>query len=138
MKYVDVLFGWIVKFLSMLVLTLVPIHSVLIAVSVLVVADLATGIWASLKEHKPITSAGLRRTVVKTFAYQASVIMAFVIETYLLQGVPIIKVVAGLIAMSEGKSFFENLYRITGIDFWSAILVRIHGGSIKILPDDEK
>jgi hypothetical protein len=130
-QHLDQILALSLKFFSMLFLILLPIRSVMIAVSILVVADLISGIGASLKEKQKITSNALRRTVVKTLAYQASVIISFVIETYLLEGMPVVKVVAGLIAVTEGKSFFENMHRITGIDFWSEILEKVHASNEK-------
>lgn len=117
------------KFISMLALVLMPVREVMIAVGVLVLADLVTGIMASRKEKQPITSTGLKKTVGKTLAYQSAIIVGFVMEHYLLQGVPVVRVVAGLIAITEGKSFFENLKRITGIDVWSEVLKRIQEAS---------
>jgi phage-related holin len=128
----------LMKFLSMLVLILMPIHSTLIAISVLVVADLITGLWAAKREKQPITSSGLKKTIAKTLAYQTTIIVAFVMETYLLSDIPVVKVIAGLIAVTEGKSFLENMHRITGIDFWSEILKKIHDNTAKTLPEEKK
>ncbi len=131
MKQLDQLMTILLKFLSMLFLVLLPIRPVMIAVSILVIADFVTGIWAAKKEKQRITSNALRRSVAKTLAYQSTVIVAFIIEKYLLDGMPVVKVVAGLIAITEGKSFFENIHRITGIDFWSEILTKIHNSNAK-------
>ena len=122
----------------MLSFILMPIHSVMIAVTFLVISDLVTGVWASRKRNEKITSSGFKKTVMKILAYQTAVIMAFVMETYLLQGVPLIKVVAGLIAITEGKSLFENIHIITGIDFWKEALKKLQEATIKSLPDMEK
>ncbi len=119
---VDQSLNWVLKFLSMITLLLMPVRSVMIAISVLVIADLVTGLWASAKEKVPITSNAFGRTIGKTFLYQLSIVIAFVLETYLIEGMPVVKAVAGLIGIKEGKSFFENIHRITGIDFWSDIL----------------
>lgn len=113
------------KFLSMLILVLLPVQPIMMAVSVLVMADFITGVWASAKEGQRITSNGLKVTVTKTLAYQAAIVVAFVLESYLIPDMPVVKTVAGLIGITEGKSFFENLRRITGIDFWSVAMKKV-------------
>jgi phage-related holin len=119
------------KLLSLLVVVLMPIRSALLAVLVLIIADLCTGIWAALKEKRKITSHGLRRTVVKVLSYESAIIVSFIVETYLLEGVPLVKIITGFIGITEAKSFFENLKRITGIDFWSQIISKINMQDIK-------
>lgn len=136
MKYLEIFLEASLKFLSMMFLVLLPIRPLMIAVSVLVLADLITGIWASKKEGKKITSSGIKKTVAKTLAYQSCIVIAFVIETWLISDMPIVKVVGGLIALTEGKSFFENINRITGVDFWSEILKRA-GGELKSQMEDQ-
>lgn len=128
------------KFLSMLLVVLMPIRPVMIAVSVLVIADMITGVLAARKEGKRITSSGFKKTISKTLAYQSAIVVSFVIETYLMEGIPAVKVVAALIALTEGKSFFENLHRITGVDYWAKIMqIAKSNGTIKeYLPKDEE
>ena len=76
------------KFFAMLALVLSPVKPVMIAVSVLIIADLITGIWASKKEGQKITSAGLKKSVVKTLVYQSAIIVGFILESFLLCGYP--------------------------------------------------
>jgi phage-related holin len=134
MNFYETIYPFLLKFTSMLVLVLLPVRPVMIAVSVLIIADFITGVWASRKLKEPITSSGFKQTVIKTLAYQSAVVIAFVMETYLLEGVPVVKVVAGLIALTEGKSFFENIHRITGVDFWSEALNKLQTATAKALP----
>lgn len=111
--------------LSLVWVYFAPVHSVLIAVSCLVLLDFITGIMASMKQKKKITSKGFKDTVVKTFMYQCTIIVAMLMEKYLLPGTPVIKVVVALITMTEGKSFFENVEVMTGIDFWGKMTSKI-------------
>lgn len=119
------IYGLMIKGLSIGWVYLAPVHSVLIAISVLVLLDLITGCMASIKQKKKITSSGFKATVTKTFIYQCSIIVAMVMETYLLPGTPVIKVVVALITMTEAKSFFENVEVLTGIDFWGKMTDKI-------------
>ncbi len=130
MKGLDVS-GLLMKFFALLLVITLPIRPALIAATVLTLADFISGLWASLKEKKKITSSGMRRTVIKILAYYSAIIVAFVLETYLMQELPVVKVVTGLIGLTEAKSFFENLNRITGIDFWGEIISKLNMDDIK-------
>lgn len=114
----------IAKYGSLLWLMLLPIQKMLIAVIVLTFIDMVVGIWASVKEGYKVTSRSLRRTLSKICVYQLSIIVAFLIETYMLD-YPLTKAVTGLIGVIEGKSFFENLYRITKVDFLKIIIDKL-------------
>lgn len=109
---------------------LAPIKATMLAVSFLVLIDLITGLWASHKRNEKITSNGIRRTVSKTLAYQLAVICSFVMEQQFLGGIPIVKVVAGLIASTEFKSVLENISSITGVDFWDSLIESLQGKKI--------
>lgn len=105
---------------------LAPVHTMMIAVGVMIGLDLATGIWRAKKDGEKLTSHGLRRTITKVIAYQIAIITAFVMQKHLMADlIPVTNLVGGLIAVTEGKSVFENLSRITGIDFWNALKERL-------------
>jgi len=104
-----------------------PVHESIIAVTLLVGMDFFTGILAARKKNKPITSHGFRRTITKTFVYQASIIFSLVLEKQFVPGIPAVKVVTSLIALTETKSFFENVEVLTGINFYKKILSKFHG-----------
>lgn len=137
MKNIDFL-ALVMKVVGWISVITLPIRPALIAISVLTMADFFSGIWASIKENKPITSNGLSRTVKKILSYQLVIVTSFVIETYLLQEMPVVKVVSGFIAITEGKSFFENIRRITGIDFWTYMISKLNLEDVKNQSSDEK
>jgi hypothetical protein len=120
----------------MLLIVLAPVKPIMLAVGVLICVDLITGLWASLKRKRKITSRGLRRTIGKMLAYQLAIITAFVMETWLLPDVPMVKVVSGLIGVTETKSVFENLSFITGVDFIQLVLGKLQQPEHKDLPHD--
>ena len=116
---------WLVAFLA-------PIHTFMIAVGVLITIDLATGLWRASKRKEKISSKGLRRTITKMFAYQGAIITAFLLESVFLGDIiPVVRIVAGFIAITEGKSIYENLGVITGLDFWSLIKEHLNSKSNK-------
>jgi hypothetical protein len=136
MKYLDSIYTLLIKWCSIVLLVLLPVRPVMIAAGVLIVLDMITGMLASRKQGERITSSGLKKTVGKMFLYQSSIVVGFLMEHYLLEGIPVVKVIAGIIALTEGKSFFENVHRITGIDFWSEALAKIQSATVKQIPDE--
>lgn len=85
---------------------------------VLIVADTLTGVIAAYRRGEEIKSSGLSRAITKLFVYQVVIITGFLLEKYMLAdlGVPIVKLLAGVIGVTEGKSLLENTESITGID----------------------
>jgi phage-related holin len=102
-----------------------PVHDVIIGISVLVAFDFITGIMAAKKLKKKITSSGFRQTISKTLVYQSAVIVSMVLEKYLIPGMPVIKIISSLIAITETKSFFENVEVLTGINFWDKLSSKV-------------
>lgn len=119
------LYSILIQVASIAWVYIAPVHDVIIGISILVAFDFITGIMASRKLKKKITSKGFRQTISKTLSYQSAVIVAMVLEKYLLPGMPVIKVVSSLIAITETKSFFENIETLTGIDFWEKISSKV-------------
>lgn len=111
---------------------LAPVKPTLIAVGVLIVADLISGLIAAAKKKEPITSAGLRRTVTKMFVYQMAVVTGFIAETYLIGDlVPVTKIVSGMIGVVELKSVFENLNIISGQNLLKQIIEKLGSNNDK-------
>ncbi len=133
MKYFDAIQAFLFKLGSMLFLVLAPIHSVLLALTVLILADFSTGIWAAKKLKERITSNNMKKTAIKFVVYFGAIIVGFTIEN-LVPDVPLVKVISGVLALIEGKSFFENIHKISGIDFWTAALSKIQQATTKEQP----
>lgn len=112
-------------FLSILAV-FAPAKAMILSSFVLVTADLFTGIWASYKQGKPITSAGLQRTIAKLFVYEMAIMLAFIAETYLISNImPVSKIVAGLVGITELKSCLENLNTISGQDLLKEAIAKL-------------
>lgn len=117
---------WLAKIGIAALAALAPIQAVLVSVGVLIVLDLVTGIVAAWKRADKISSAVMRRTISKILVYESSVIAAFILETYLLQGfMPATKIVGGVIGLVEFKSILENSNTIIGGDVFKSILKRL-------------
>lgn len=94
---------------------LAPIHSVLLAVGVLIMGDMVLGVLAARKRKDEITSARLRDTVSKMFIFQVVLILGFVFEKFLLNDyLPVVKIIASAIGIAEMKSILENSSAIVG------------------------
>lgn len=105
---------------------LAPIEGMLLATLGLVIADLITGILASIKAKIPITSYGFKRTVVKLCVYELCIILAHVVGTYLTgPTIPVLHLASSLIGLTELKSVYENLNNITGGSLLSALISAI-------------
>lgn len=108
-----------------IVAVLTPIHAVMISVGFLIFADLFTGILAAKKAGEKITSAGIRRTISKMFVFQVAVISGFVVETFIGVPLPIAKIVASAITLSELVSVLENVQKITGENIFAKVIKKL-------------
>jgi phage-related holin len=103
-----------------------PIKAALISIVALVLLDLVTGIVASMRRKDPITSSGLKRSVVKIFVYLSVACLAFVVETFLTGDyVPLSKIMSGLIGITELKSVLENIESITGLPILQLLIDKL-------------
>lgn len=117
---------WLVKIGLAAFAALAPIKAIIISVGILILADLATGIWAAHKRGESISSAAMRRTVSKMLIYQTCVITGFLVEHYMIGGIlPVSKLVAGVIGMVEFKSILENANSILGQDLFKVVIQKL-------------
>lgn len=100
-----------------------PIKPIIITVFLLIIADLIFGIWAAHKRGDAITSAGFRRTVTKIFVYEITILIGFLCQKYLLMDtMPLVNMLAGLIAIVELKSLLENGNEILEQDIFKSLI----------------
>jgi phage-related holin len=110
----------------MVALIFAPIKATLITVMVLTIVDLVSGLAASIKAGRPITSSGLKRTIVKTCVYEAVIMLGYLTEQHMTGDlVPVVKVLAGYIGLTELKSVMENLESMTGVSVLKALISKI-------------
>lgn len=129
----DSLYTSLLKVMLAAWIIMTPIHTIIFAIGFIVFADLLLGILSAKKRKEKITSAGLRRTIVKLFLYQVGLILAFVVESYLtLDLFPIVKILACLIGITEISSIFENLNTISGTNMFDKILKSLRSKNDKL------
>ena len=118
-------------FLIPLMAFISPIKALIIIVGLAILTDLFFGVWKSIKLKKRLTSNGFGRTIVKMFIYQIVLVGSFIIDRYILNELILIflqvdllttKLLALYLVFSEATSINENLYEITGIDFFDRFL----------------
>lgn len=103
-----------------------PIKATLITVMVLTALDLVSGLLAAIKRKEPITSTGLKRTVIKILAYETTVMLGYLVQQYMTGPmVPVVNILAGLIGITELKSVLENIESLTGITLMQVLIDKL-------------
>lgn len=103
-----------------------PIKATLVVVLLLVLVDLVSGVLASHKRGEPITSKGFQRTIVKLLVYLSVVMLGFLVEQYLTGDIlPVVKILGGMVGMTELKSVLENLEELTGIPLLKLLIQKL-------------
>lgn len=102
---------------------LMPVSAYMVFTAFLVLCDLFTGVQAARKRNEAINSKGLGRSVVKISVYFIAVLIARGATVVFLPNsdFDFVHVVAGLIALTEIKSNFENIATVTGMDLLAEI-----------------
>lgn len=119
---------WILDNLHLLMLTVVtiltPVCPLLLTVGLLIVVDFLFGIVRSIKLYgfESITSRKMSNTISKMLLYNLVIITVYFLEVNLIQtGLPLAKMAAGLIGLTEIKSIDESFSSIFGWSFWSKL-----------------
>ena len=116
-----------IRILMVISAFLAPIFGILITVGLSILADTAMGIWKSKKLNEKITSRKLSQIISKMFLYNATVILFFLIDNYILNAiilaffsVPLLltKIVALTLISIEIYSIDENWKAVKGNGLW--------------------
>jgi hypothetical protein len=108
-------------YLSALLLSIIgifsPIVPLMLTVGFLIAVDFVMALYKAHKKKEKITSRKMYNSVPKIFIYNLMIISVFLLEKYIIQsGIPIEKVAATAIGLTEIKSVMESFYSLTGID----------------------
>lgn len=98
---------------------ILPIASFLMAIGVLVMVDLVTGIAAAKKRKEKIRSQGLRNSVIKTVWYFLAILTGHMMQSIFFKSLEIDYFISSFIAVIEFKSLLENIAELTGADVWT-------------------
>ena len=114
----DVYMNNIVTKLSVLSIAFfAPILPAMIAVGILITIDTITGVLGAKRIGDKIESKKFGRVVTKMLVYQLLIISSHLIELYLFDLIPLVKVTLGFLAITEFLSISENFQKCTGKDF---------------------
>lgn len=99
------------------------LQSSLFAIGFLIFIDTLTGVWGAYTTGgiKAIHSSKAGRILSKFILYPLSIIVAKVAQLYLSPAIPWVDVTAGILAIIEVKSIFENIGIILGFDLWDRV-----------------
>jgi len=76
-----------VKLTATIAAFLMPISGLLFLVGFVILLDTITGVWKSMKRKVPITSRGLSAIISKMLLYEVTVIMFYMIDKFILNGI---------------------------------------------------
>ena len=108
------MFSWIASFI-------VSVASFLSFTLVIVLVDLYTGRMAAKHRGEAIKSSGYRTSVKKYILYMLGILISELFIRVFSLPIPLTYMVAGVVALTEIKSIFENIETVTGVDLWGYV-----------------
>jgi len=107
-----------------------PIVGILILIAASVLLDTITGIWKAKKLKQPITSRRLSAIISKILLYEATVMLFYAMDKFLLNDIVLsffsielltTKILALVLVSIEVISINENYKAVKGIDLWASL-----------------
>ena len=108
----------------------IPVYDIIILVGCSIVLDTLTGVWKSIKVGDKITSRKLSSIVSKMLLYEATVLLFFMIDTFILNDIVkglfsvdlLTTKILGLTLVSiEVVSINENYKKVMNVDLWASL-----------------
>ncbi|AXT56679.1 phage holin family protein [Aquimarina sp. MMG015] len=121
-KIISMVF-WLLTILS-------PVNGVMMTMVFLILVDFITGSYAAYKNKIPISSERIGNTISKFFIYNLVILASFLLEEYIVNEVPFLKIIAGFVAITEIKSILENFNKIYGLDLFRALVSLLKSGDL--------
>ena len=118
------------KLMAIILSFFLPIVGILILIAASVILDTITGIWKAKKLKQPITSRRLSAIISKILLYEATVMLFFAMDKFLLNDIVIsffsielltTKILALVLVSIEVISINENYKAVKGIDLWASL-----------------
>lgn len=112
------MFSWISSFIM-------SVATFLSFTLVIVLVDLYTGRMAAKHRGEAIKSSGYRQSVKKYVLYMLGILISELFIRVFSLPIPLTYMVAGVVALTEIKSIFENIETVTGVDLWGYVGERL-------------
>jgi len=118
------------KLMAIILSFFLPIVGILILIAASVILDTITGIWKAKKLKQPITSRRLSAIISKILLYEATVMLFFAMDKFLLNDIVMqffsidlltTKILALTMVSIEVISINENYKAVKGIDLWASL-----------------
>lgn len=118
------------KLMAIILSFFLPIVGILILIAASVILDTITGIWKAKKLKQPITSRRLSAIISKILLYEATVMLFYAMDKFLLNDIVIsffsielltTKILALVLVSIEVISINENYFAIYQKDLWDAL-----------------
>ena len=123
------------KFMIWFLSILVPIYDVTGALIILILIDLITGIIASVKNQVKFQWEKIINTFTKVIIYSLILLAGWVVESEIMPAIPLMRLVAGFLALTELRSILGNFKNIYGLDMWEYIRAAIRNQKLSDLPE---
>lgn len=99
-----------------------PIKWLIIGVGALILLDTLSGVYKAYKLKQDITSKRFGHIISKFILYNIGIISGYILQLMIgVDFLPLAKIIACAIGLTELKSITENINQITGIDLWKFI-----------------
>ena len=118
------------KLMAIILSFFLPIVGILILIAASVILDTITGIWKAKKLKQPITSRRLSAIISKILLYEATVMLFYAMDKFLLNDIVMqffsielltTKILALTMVSIEVISINENYKQVKGIDLWASL-----------------
>jgi hypothetical protein len=118
------------KLMAIICSFFLPIVGILILIALSVIFDTITGIWKARKLKQSITSRRLSNIVSKILLYEATVMLFYLIDYFIVNDIVITffsidmlttKALALVLVSIEVISINENYKAVKGIDLWASL-----------------
>lgn len=113
--------SFVFNLFAAVLLYLTPIKNYIHLVLILIFIDLITGSYAAIKEGEKFSARRLGKTVEKFIFYGIAIIVGYILQQIIDDGTQLSKLVSLYIGITEAKSIYENISRITKADIVSIL-----------------
>lgn len=115
--------NWFIEVIMWVAVLIAPVLSIMATIVGLLLADFITAIWATVKINgwRSVSAKRMFDSIPKLILYNLALLTTFFVQHYIIDGIPMIKVIGGFIALIELRSIYENIRLVTNVDLWNSI-----------------